>query len=207
MKPLHLDIQDFPQEFDFYNDQFPPLDALTYWHFLKRANRVLEVGCGYSTLLPLKMGIELLAIDPSPRITYDGVPYLREIVQRIDYEVFTKLEQDDILFIDSSHIYESGSDVEYLIEEIIPILKEGVLVHFHDYFAEDGYPHSWKNDPIMGKWNENDYVSSIALEKIAFNYEISKHHNEELLETYPFVPRDITKNLGAVRGASLWLKK
>jgi hypothetical protein len=29
---LNLSVEDFPNEFDWYNDQFPPLDALTYWH-------------------------------------------------------------------------------------------------------------------------------------------------------------------------------
>ncbi len=61
MKPLILNVQGFPQEFDFHNGQFPPLDALTYWHYLKKAKRVIEVGCGYSTFLASKAGVEITA--------------------------------------------------------------------------------------------------------------------------------------------------
>ena len=60
----------------------------------------------------------------------------------------------------------------------------------------------------MGKWNENQYVMELMekYEVVAFNHLISVHNNDKLKELYPFVPNDITTNLGAVRGASLWLK-
>jgi len=208
MKPLILNINDFPKEFDFYNGQFPPLDALTYWHFLKKAKRVIEVGCGYSTLLPYKADKEITAIDPMPRIMYPEMAYLTQPVQEIDKNIFYHLQENDILFIDSSHIYAEGSDVKYLIEEIIPKLNLGVLVHFHDFFGLDGYPESWKTMPEMQGWNENEYVLRLWVKYpvLAFNYEISKHYNEELKLAYPFVPKDITANMGAVKGASLWLK-
>jgi hypothetical protein len=90
MKPLILNVQDFPREFDFHNGQFPPLDALTYWHFLKRAKRVIEVGCGYSTLLASKAGLEITAIDPQPRIMYPEIAYLEKRVEEIDLSVFKK---------------------------------------------------------------------------------------------------------------------
>jgi SAM-dependent methyltransferase len=208
MKPLILNVQDFPREFDFHNGQFPPLDALTYWHFLKRAKRVIEVGCGYSTLLALKAGLEITAIDPQPRIMYPEIAYLEKRVEEIDLSVFKSLQENDILFIDSSHIYAEGSDVQYLLEKVLPILNNGVLIHFHDYFGQDGYPSDWANIPEMKGWNENEYVIPLTLKYrvLAFNYEISKLYNEQLKLAYPFVPKNITNNLGAVKGASLWLK-
>jgi hypothetical protein len=207
MKPLNLQVEDFPKEFDFYNGQFPPLDAFTYWHFLKKSKLVIEVGCGYSTYLTLKSGVQTFAIDPCPRKEYDGVNYVRSEVQNVSIEMFRLLAENDILFIDSSHIYDKGSDVEYLIKEVIPQLNDGVLIHFHDYFGADGYPKEWQNVPEMKDWNENEYVHKMldSFNVLANNYEISKNYNEELKETYPFVPNDITQNLGAVRGASLWI--
>lgn len=209
MKPLILNVQGFPQEFDFHNGQFPPLDALTYWHYLKKAKKVVEVGCGYSTLLALKSGIEITAIDPLPRIYYPEVAYLESPVQNISPDCFLSLRANDILFIDSSHIYSEGSDVQYLIDTILPQLATGVLIHFHDFFGEDGYPPEWANIPEMKGWNENEYVMPLMQKHqvLAFNYKISKHYNEQLKLAYPFVPKDITNNMGAVRGASLWLKK
>lgn len=209
MKPLILNVYDFPKEFDFNNGQFPPLDALTYWHFVKKAKRVIEVGCGYSTLLPAIAGKEITAIDPQPRILYPEIAYTEKKVQDVDITIFKQLQANDILFIDSSHIYAEGSDVEYLLNNVLPIVNSGVLIHFHDFFGEDGYPEDWKNTPEMKGWNENEYVLSL-LQKydiVAFNYLISKYYNEQLKLAYPFVPKNITNNMGAVKGASLWLRK
>lgn len=207
--PIDLDVDDFPKEFDFYNGQYPPLDALTYWHFLKRSNAVIEVGCGFSTFLPFKMGKRLTAIDPAPRTLYSGISYVKKRVQEMPPEFFLTLAENDILFIDSSHIYREGSDVQYLIESVLPKLNSGTLIHFHDYFDEDGYPEDWKKDPHMSKWNENEHLLKIKddYEVLLINHLIGKGHNEFLKSRYPFVPGNITENLGAVRGASLWMKK
>ena len=208
MDILDLDIYNFPSEFDFHNDQFPPLDALTYWHFLKGAKKVIEVGCGYSTYLAYKSKISVKAIDPCPRITYEGISYINDLVQNVNDSIFIELEENDILFIDSSHIYSLGSDVQYLLETILPKLKKGVIVHFHDYFGKFNYPTSWMQHNEMKHWNENEYLISIEAkhEVLAYNYLISHLHNEELINRYTFVPNNITRNLGAVRGASLWIK-
>jgi hypothetical protein len=209
MKPLDLDIADFPKDFDWHNDQFPPLDALTYWHFLSKAKRVIEIGCGYSTWLSSRANVELIAIDPLPRVIYPNIEYVRSYVQDVYVDTFDVLDVNDILFIDSSHIYETGSDVHFLIHEILPKLKKGVLIHFHDYFGMYGYPKSWLNDVNMRLWNENDIIIRIVhdYEVLAFNYLISENNNDELKSKYDFVPNNIISNLGAVKGASLWLKK
>lgn len=209
MKPIDLDIADFPKDFDWHNDQFPPLDALTYWHFLSKAKRVIEIGCGYSTWLSSRANVELTAIDPLPRVIYPNIEYVRSYVQDVYVDTFDVLDVNDILFIDSSHIYEKGSDVHFLIHEILPKLKKGVLIHFHDYFGMYGYPKSWLNDVNMRLWNENDIIIRIVhdYEVLAFNYLISENNNDELKSKYDFVPNNINSNLGAVKGASLWLKK
>jgi SAM-dependent methyltransferase len=208
MKPLILNIDNFPSEFDFRNNQFPPLDALTYWHFLKSAKRVIEVGCGFSTFLAMKANIEVTAIDPQPRAFFPNIAYTQSEVQKVDKSIFKTLNERDILFIDSSHIYSEGSDVQFLIEEVLPTLKKGVLIHFHDFFGEGGYPEEWRNVPEMKGWNENEYILPLLkkYEVLAFNYQICMEHNDKLKLAYPFVPINIDTNLGAVKGASLWLK-
>lgn len=209
MTPIDLDIKDFPIDFNWHNDQFPPLDALTYWHFLKGAKKVIEIGCGYSTKLAWQSGVEVTAIDPQPRIMYPKINYAPLYVQDVSFNVFETLKPSDILFIDSSHICEPGSDVYFLINEILPRLTKGVVIHFHDYFGQYGYPKDWQLDPHMKLWNENDIVMRIVhdYELLAFNYDLSINYNDELKKKYDFVPNDIISNLGAVKGASLWLKK
>lgn len=198
----------FPAGFDWHNDQFPPLDALAYWHYLKSCNLIIEVGCGYSTFLARESGKNVIAIDPSPRVRYLGINYIRKKVQDVDRQIFKELKSGDILFIDSSHIYSKGSDVEHLIENIIPSLNPGVLVHFHDYFGENGYPESWKEMPEMKGWNENEHITRIKKKYhvLCEHHLISEQENEILKNQYPFVPTNIVANMGAVRGASIWLK-
>ena len=204
-----LNIEGFPINFNWYNDQFPPLDALTYWHFLKGAKKVIEVGCGYSTQLAWQSGKDVIAIDPFPRVFSVDIPYVLKPVQEVPLALFEQLNQGDILFIDSSHIYAEGTDVYFLINDVLPKLKEGVLIHFHDYFGPYGYPTEWQQNREMKLWNENEYIMPLLVDYqvLCFNYDLSQTQNEQLKAAYPFVPTDIKNNLGAVRGASLWLKK
>ncbi|HEX6114775.1 MAG TPA: class I SAM-dependent methyltransferase, partial [Geminicoccaceae bacterium] len=56
---------------------------------------------------------------------------------------FLGLRPGDILFVDSSHILMPGTDVDWLLNRILPGLTAGVLVHFHDVFLPDPYPAAW----------------------------------------------------------------
>ena len=56
---------------------------------------------------------------------------------------FSKLEENDILFMDSSHALKIGSDVQYEILEILLRLTEGVIVHVHDIFLPAEDPKNW----------------------------------------------------------------
>ena len=208
MTLFNLEVKDFPKDFDWHNDQFPPLDALTYWHFLKKAKKVIEIGCGYSTLLSKNANVNLIAVDPNPRKIYPNIEYIFKQIQNVDLTLFDELNEDDILFIESSHIYSQGSDVHFLIHQALPRIKKGVVIHFHDYFGQEGYPIDWQQNETMREWNENSKLIDLIekYEVLSDNYNISKNHNDKLKEIYSFVPSDILNNLGAVRGASLWLK-
>lgn len=205
---IELNVEDFPKNFEWNNEQFPPLDALTYWHFLKNANHVIEVGCGFSTFLAKQSKVNLIAIDPEPRIKIEQLGYILKCVQDVPVDIFDVLQSNDILFIDSSHKYYEGSDVHHLIHNVIPKLNKGVLVHFHDYFQPDDYPAEWKKHHEMSKWNEQYFVHPLEkqCEVLVVNNTVSKNHSEELLKKYPFVPKNINKNLGAVKGASVWFR-
>ena len=62
---------------------------------------------------------------------------------RIPVDVFGELARDDVLFIDTSHVLKVGSDVQYLILDVLPRLPHGTLVHLHDIFLPREYPLSW----------------------------------------------------------------
>lgn len=151
------------------NGSFAPGDAILLAAVLQwaRPKRVLEIGAGFSTALMLdtitqgRAGeVALDAIDPEPaRVRALLLPgderrlALREgLVQDLPASAFTRLEARDILFIDSSHVLKLGSDVSFLLHEVLPRLAPGVLVHVHDIAWPFEYPaghygHGWA-------WNE-----------------------------------------------------
>ena len=130
-------------------DWFPRLDAAAAYAMVRtcRPRRIVEVGSGHSTRFMARavadggLATRITAIDPEPRASISGlnVEYLRMPVQKIGNELFLTLKKDDILFIDSSHQLKPGSDVEFLVEEILPGLPSGVRVHFHDIFPTFQY--------------------------------------------------------------------
>ncbi len=123
-------------------------------HFKPR--KIIEIGSGYSTYLLAQAILknkkendgyecELVAVEPYPNdILKAGFPGLFKLipnkVQDIPLSIFEKFRDNDILFIDSSHVLKIGSDVQYEFLEILPRLKKGVIVHIHDIFLPAEYP-------------------------------------------------------------------
>ena len=134
-------------------DWFPRLDAAAAYVLVRtrRPGRIVEVGSGHSTRFLARaiadggLTTTLTAIDPAPRATLEGLPvtWRRELVQATPLSLFEALAPGDVLFIDSSHLLMPGSDVDHLVNRILPALSAGVLVHVHDVFLPDGYPEAW----------------------------------------------------------------
>jgi hypothetical protein len=61
-------------------------------------------------------------------------------MERCDAAVVDALEENDILFIDSSHMIRPQGDVLTEVLEWLGRLRPGVLVHFHDIFTPRDYP-------------------------------------------------------------------
>jgi len=154
--------------FAFNNTTFESGDA-EYWYNLirlKKPKRIIEIGSGNSTLLAIKAIMknkedndsytcEHTCIEPyeMPWLEKTGVTVVRELIENIDLKLFDILEENDILFIDSSHMIRPQGDVlvEYL--QILPRLKKGVIVHIHDIFTPRDYPKEWIVDEVKF-WNE-----------------------------------------------------
>lgn len=144
------------REFHFNNGFFERVDAEVAYSFvrLNKPKRIIEIGSGNSTLV-LGAALErnkaegfpgeLISIDPNA-VDYlkGGVPGLTQLiekrVQEVPLELFGTLGENDILFIDSSHVVSMDSDVLYECLRILPELAKGVLVHFHDVFTPQDYP-------------------------------------------------------------------
>jgi hypothetical protein len=69
-------------------------------------------------------------------------------IQDVPLKYFTQSQPNDIVFIDSNHVVRSGSEVNYIVLEILPILPTGVLVQFHDIYLPQAQETSrnWKRN-------------------------------------------------------------
>jgi hypothetical protein len=88
-----------------------------------------------------------------PWLEQAPVRVIRQRVEESDPSLFFKLEENDILFIDSSHMIRPQGDVLFEYLEILPTLKIGVIVHIHDIFSPRDYPASWVVEEVRF-WNE-----------------------------------------------------
>ncbi len=174
-----------PYQFHHANGLYGWVDAVILYCVIRefRPRRIYEIGSGYSTLLvaqalavnadedPRLHDRELVAIEPYPRDILTGLPgltrILRRPVQQVAFGEFERLEANDVLFIDSSHVLKSGSDVQYEYLEILPRLKPGVLVHAHDIFLPREYPERWLRREHRF-WNEQYLLQAFLAFNAAF---------------------------------------
>lgn len=151
------------------NEWFTYGDALALNAVLRSREpaRIVEVGSGFSSAAMLDTADRQLGgataftfIEPNPGrlnslLGEEDRRRCRIIeapVQRAPMECFTALGAGDVLFIDSSHVAKSGSDLTHLMFEVLPALAPGVLVHFHDIPWPFEYPAGWFR--VGRAWNE-----------------------------------------------------
>ncbi len=132
---------------------FPALDAALAYTLVRKLapQRIVEVGAGHSTRFLARavadggLATRITAVDPAPRAALAGldIELKRATLQQAGLEPFAGLAAGDFLMIDSSHILMPGSDVDFLLNRVLPSLPAGVLVHVHDVFLPDDYPAHW----------------------------------------------------------------
>ncbi len=191
-------------------DWFPRLDAAAAYAMVRSLapRRIVEIGSGHSTrflaraVADGKLDTRITAIDPQPRASIEKLPveWLRVPVQRV--AAFPPLGPGDILFIDSSHQVKPGSDVEFLLKAVLPLLPAGVHVHFHDIFLPDDYPAHWE----WRRYNEQAAVAAL-IESNVFTVDFASH---ALVSRTPEKISGVLERLPLVPGAiesSLWLTR
>ncbi|GAB4529243.1 MAG: class I SAM-dependent methyltransferase [Anaerolineae bacterium] len=162
-----------PGSYYLVNGSYMAIDGNVYYGLIRhfKPRRIVEIGAGNSTLLAAaairKNGTptELIAIEPYPSpILKAQIPELTELivkrVQDVELPFFEALGENDILFIDSSHVLRPGGDVWWEFCEILPRLQSGVLVHVHDISLPKPYPHVYYENRWY--WNEQ-YLLQVFL--------------------------------------------
>jgi len=201
-------------------------DVITLYSVMRKfkPKRIIEIGSGYSSAAMLDVdglffngSIQFTFIDPHPERLRSLVPEkgLRRYTvvelpaQQVDVTEFEKLGKGDILFIDSSHVSKTGSDVNYLIHKVLPVLKTGVIIHFHDILWPFEYPKKWLKAGRV--WNEAYLLRAFlqynsSFEVLFFNSFLEQHHRKYLREKMPLMLRQPASKM-TFGNSSLWLRR
>jgi hypothetical protein len=210
------------REYFYNNDAFESGDAEFWYNIIRhfKPRRILEIGSGSSTLLAA-LGTqanhrddpgytcEHVCIEPYEAEWLDklDVTTIREPVERLDKSLFRRLEKNDILFIDSSHMIRPQGDVLFEYLEILPILQSGVLIHIHDIFTPKDYIEEWIFQDVRF-WNEQYLLEAF----LSFNTEfkiigalnfLKHHYPKELVSCCPVLGDQIDVR----EPGSFWIRR
>jgi hypothetical protein len=181
---------------------FDSIDIECYYSMIRnsRPDTLIEVGSGNSTWFAVKAlkrngRGRLIAIDPDPAYTLGrDVAHISRRVEDVDPEIFSNLDEKDILFMDSSH---SRDEAVYHIENILPRLKSGVILHYHDVLY-----------PYVSYFEEEDLILDFFYQnpdsfQVLFGVAYIWHHSKDLI-------RELIKSFAwneNKTGASIWIKR
>jgi Methyltransferase domain len=221
----YYDAQPFPERlapprrYWFENPAYSYSDAIFLHCMIRHARprRMVEIGSGHSSCVILDTNelhfggsIACTFVEPYPELLRSlmrpgdeaRVEILEQPVQSVDPGVFARLEANDILFIDSTHVSKVGSDVNHLLFEVLPRVAAGVYVHFHDVFFPFEYPREWI---LEGRtWSEAYLLRAFltmnaCYELVLFNTFLERFHAEWFERHMPLCLRN--------PGGSIWIRR
>jgi predicted O-methyltransferase YrrM len=185
--------QPFPDQptsgrrFHLDNPSYGHYDAIMLYGMLREAQprRIIEVGSGFSSAAMLDLNerlfggaVHLTFIDPDMgrlrKLLRDDdhtrVTLIEKRVQEVPLEAFALLGENDVLFIDSSHVSKIGSDVNRLFFDVLPALAPGVLIHIHDVAGNLEYPRDWFEEGRA--WNEQYLLRAFLMNNRDYRIEL-----------------------------------
>ena len=208
------------------NDYFSYGDGVVLYSMMRRfrPKRVIEVGSGFSSAAMLDINekffngeIDFTFIEPFPDRLLSLLKYndaerskiLRAPVQEVPEGLFSELRENDILFVDSSHVAKTLSDVVCLLFSILPSLNKGVILHFHDILWPFEYPSSWLNQGRA--WNEAYILRAFlqyncAFRILYFNSMMEIHFGHFLRSELPLAMKTPSSRI-TPGNTSLWMRK
>jgi len=230
-RKLHESLAVYLSEFDWpqsrtperryftSNGYFGAADAATFVAMIRhfKPSRILEIGSGFSSALALDANdrycdrrMSLSFIEPNPdRLLSTLRPgdraecrILPMRVQDVADTEFKCLDEGDVLFIDSSHVAKIGSDVTHLLFKVLPQLKPGVLIHFHDIFFPFEYPLTWIRDGRA--WNELYMLRAFLQYNTLFQI---VYHAAMTQASGGVIAADASHDIITQSPSSLWLRR
>ena len=207
-------------EFYYNNGSYCAGDAEYLYSVVRhfKPRRIIEIGCGSSTLM---IGnavaknksdnpdyvCQHICVEPyeQPWLEQLDIELIREKIENIEIHFFQKLEANDILFIDSTHMIRPQGDVLYEYLELLPTLKPGVLVHIHDVFLPKDYLDDWVYKHHL-LWNEQYLLEAFLTFNREFrifgalNY-LSHHYEREFAGKCPIFSKQ------KIEARAFWMVK
>jgi predicted O-methyltransferase YrrM len=203
----------------FENPAYLYSDAIFLYCMIRHARpkKIIEVGSGYSSCVILDTNelffsnaISCTFVDPYPELLQslikdsdkDRIEIIPKKIQDVDMNKFSDLSSGDILFIDSTHVSKIGSDVNYVFSKLLPHIKSGVYIHFHDVFYPFEYPKEWIYEGRA--WNEA-YVLRAFLQYnnrfkiVFFNTFLENFYKDKFINEMPLCMKN--------PGGSIWIEK
>ena len=185
--------------------------------------RVVEIGGGYSSLVSLQAlernhgahGFQFTCVEPFPMAWLERslsdrtqtCALVRSAAESTDPAVFLGLSENDILFVDSSHVSKLGSDVNFIYLQILPRLQPGVIVHIHDIYIPYEYPkvHFFGRSKIF--WNEQYLLQAFLTDNPKFEILLPGFYAQKDLQSdfraaFPMVAQGRDRLT-----SSFWLRK
>lgn len=200
------------------NSMYGLADAAVYHAMLRHfaPRRVVEVGSGFSSAIALDTAdrylreVSFTFIEPYPQRLlgllspqdHARCELLRLPVQEAGTEPYAGLEAGDFLFIDSTHVSKAGSDVNFLLFQILPRLADGVIIHVHDVLWPFEYPERWLRE---GRgWTEAYLLRAFLAYNSAFSIEL---FNSWLWHSEPGWVREMLPAAADQLPGGIWLRK
>jgi len=172
------------------NPYFRMEDAVSLYGVIRheKIHTVVEIGQGYSTLVALaalrdnrKAELEptrFISIDPFDRLKSQGhaavsndecITLIKKRIQDVDVnELLQLLGEKTLLFVDSSHVFKPGSDVEFLMRNVYSELPPGTFLHIHDIYTPYGTPKErFTKDKLF--FSEQDHLESFLDHNTSFH--------------------------------------
>ena len=173
-----------------------------------KPKKIIEIGSGISTVcmqnaLNVKKNnnYEINCIEPFPYPALKklasmdkNIKIVEKQCQSVDLKFFKSLNENDLLFIDSTHTVKPGSEVNYLILEVLPRLNPGVIVHFHDIFFPFDYQRNvlktyfhWSESTLLHAYLKFNSHAKILVSLSLLHYDAK----DELIKIFPgYTPQE-----------------
>ena len=218
-----VEAADREEEYYIKNDSFSFGCASALHSMIRnyKSANIIEVGSGFSS----RVISQALSLNQNEghKCNYEIIdPYPNEIIQHklanvsrvnknrvevVSPEVFDRLKENDILFIDSGHTVRIGGDVNFLYLDILPRLSKGVVIHIHDislpyeygevYYTNPGFRVFWTEAYLLQAFLAFNNSFEVLL---GMNY-LQVEHSDAFRQAFPmFQP-------GYAGSGSFWMRK